>query len=73
MNRIAVAKELVAVAKELQAIDDDEKAIRGQQLAKAFDVRKSGGRYSLPSPWGTKTDIGVYEVAKRIVEGGYNG
>lgn len=77
-ENIALAKELTekliaqsAGESPAPELSDSEKKERGEKIAEAFGLCRHPGasdRYS--TTWGSKSSIGVYEVAKRLVEKG---
>jgi hypothetical protein len=46
----------------------EEKAVAGARIAEVLMMRKEKETGRWLTSWGTKTDLGVYEVAARLVK-----
>lgn len=64
----------------MSELTEEEMARRGAELAKVLDVKKdwidpATGKYYSPcrykTTWGNKTDVGLYQTVKRIIEGDF--
>lgn len=52
--------------KNVDEISEDEERRRGELIAEVLGYKKRGGGY-YHTKWGTKTDLGLFRVMKRIV------
>lgn len=58
---------------KVNVIDENEEIRRGEKIAKVLGLKKLEGSGNYPvynTEWGTKSNLGLYRIVKRMVEDG---